>query len=267
LPTIDAARIAAVLDLVRTRKPLVQNVTNFVVMNSTANALLAIGASPAMVHAPDEAAEFARLADSVVINIGTLSTEFVAGMRAAVTGARGKGAPWVLDPVGVGATAWRTRIADDLATLGPAVIRANASETIALAGRARAATRGVDSTATGDDAHDSAALLVGTTGAVIAVTGAVDRVVDGARVASIANGDARMAQVTGLGCTATALVGAALAVEPDAFVAATAGLAWLGIAGEIAAAGSAGPGSLQVKLLDELATLDGATIAARLRLS
>ena len=264
---IDLGRIAAILERVRARKPLVQNVTNYVVMNNTANALLAIGASPAMVHAAEEAGEFAALADALVINIGTLSPPFVAGMRAAIAGARAKPIPWTLDPVGVGATRYRSEVAADLVALGPAVVRANASETIALAGLARAATRGVDSTAAASDAHEAAAALARRTGGVVAVTGAVDHVTDGARVASIANGDARMAQVTGLGCTATALVGAALAVEPDPLAAAVAALAWLGVAGEIAAATSPGPGTLQVKLLDALAALDAATLASRVRLA
>src|SRR5262245_1403364 len=264
---IDVGRISAILERVRERKPLVQNITNFVVMNSTANALLAIGASPAMVHAPEEAGEFAGLADALVVNIGTLSPEFVGGMRAAVARARARPIPWTLDPVGVGATAYRTRIAGELAALGPAVIRANASETIALAGAAREATRGVDSTAAASDAHQAAAALARATGAVVAVTGVVDHVTDGTRVTSIANGDARMARVTGLGCTATALVGAALAVEPDALAAAAAALAWLGVAGELAAAASDGPGSLQMKLLDALAALDAATLASRVRLA
>jgi hydroxyethylthiazole kinase len=201
------------------------------------------------------------------LRIGTLSAGFVAGMRAAITGARARPIPWALDPVGVGATRWRSEVAADLVALQPAVIRANASETIALAGLARGATRGVDSTAAAGDAHAAAAALARRSRAVVAVTGVVDHVTDGTRVVAIANGDARMARVTGLGCTATALVGAALAVEPDPLVAAVAGLAWLGVAGEIAAAASEGPGSLQVKLLDGLAALDEAALAARLRLS
>jgi hydroxyethylthiazole kinase len=236
-------------------------------MNSTANALLAVGASPAMVHAPEEVADFVGISNALVVNIGTLSAPWVASMKLAVEAAAARRVPWVLDPVGVGATRLRNETSAELARRRPAVIRANASEIMALAGLAGAGTRGVDSTQASGAALDAARRLAGETGAVVAVTGAVDHVTDGQRVVSIANGHAMMARVTGLGCTATALVGAALAVERDPLLACAAGLAFLGVAGELAAERSPGPGSLQLHLLDLLYALDGPALEGRLRLA
>jgi hydroxyethylthiazole kinase len=263
---IDAARIAGVLAAVRSQRPLVHNITNYVVMNSTANALLAVGASPAMVHAPEEVAEFAGISGALVVNIGTLSMPWVAAMKLAIEAAGARQVPWVLDPVGVGATRFRNETSAELAGMKPAAIRGNASEIMALAGLSAAGTRGVDSTQGSDAALDAARRLSGETGAVVAVTGVVDHVTDGERVVSIANGHAMMARVTGLGCSATALVGAALAVERDPLLACVAGLAFLAVAGELAAARSPGPGSLQVNLLDALYLLEGPALAERVRL-
>lgn len=260
-----AATPAALLARVRERGPLVHNVTNYVVMNSTANALLAAGASPAMVHAVEEVEDFAALSAALVVNIGTLSPRWVEAMRLAAARARAGGIPWVLDPVGAGATPWRTTVAAELAALRPAVIRGNASEVMVLAGQAGAAGKGVDSAHDTGDAVAPARALARATGAVVAMTGVVDYVTDGTRTIAIANGHPLMARVTGLGCTASALVGAFLAVHDDALEASVAALAVLGVAGELAAGWSPGPGSLQLHLLDALHTLDAATLTARAR--
>jgi hydroxyethylthiazole kinase len=244
----------------------VHNITNYVVMNNTANALLALGASPAMVHANEEVEEFVAISSALVINIGTLSPAWVTAMEKAARAANARGIPWVLDPVGAGATAYRTRTSDALAQLQPACIRGNASEIMALAGTAGARTKGVDSSRGSADALDASRQLAQTAGAVVAVTGATDYVTDGKQLISLANGHPLMAKVTGLGCTATALVGAALAVEKDRLAAAAAGLSFLAIAGEIAAEKSSGPGSLQLHLLDALHQLDATTIQRRLRI-
>jgi hydroxyethylthiazole kinase len=257
--------IAASLAEVRRAAPLVHNITNYVVMNNTANALLAVGASPAMVHAADEVEEFVGISRALVINIGTLSADWVVAMRAAAERARRLGVPWALDPVGVGATTFRNTVASDLAGRGPAVIRGNASEILALAGTG-ARTKGVDSTHGAKTALDAARELARRTGAAVAVTGATDYVTDGARLATLDNGHPMMARVTGMGCTATALIGAFLAVERDPFRAAIQGLTVLGIAGEVAAERSPGPGSLQMHLLDTLHVLNEATIAERARI-
>jgi hydroxyethylthiazole kinase len=262
----SAARCSAILQQIRARQPLVHNITNYVVMNNTANALLAIGASPAMVHAGEEVEEFVALSAALVINLGTLSPAWVKAMDAAACAANARGIPWVLDPVGAGATTYRTDTATALAHLRPACIRGNASEILVLAGATAAKIKGVDSAQGSAEALDAARRLAQATGAVVAVTGATDYVTDGTALLGLANGHPLMARVTGLGCTATALIGAALAVEPDRAAAAAAGLTFVALAGEIAAEKSPGPGSLQVHLLDALHQLDAATIARRLKM-
>ena len=256
------------LQRVRAEAPLVHNITNYVVMNSTANALLAAGASPAMVHAEEEVEEFVSISRALVVNIGTLSPRWVEAMRLAVRRAGERGIPWVLDPVGVGATEFRTTTAAELAALGPTVVRGNASEILVLSGSVGAAGKGVDSTASSSDALGPARTLARETGAIVGMTGATDYVTDGARTVAIANGHPLMARVTGLGCTASALVGAFLGANPgEPFIATVAALAVLGVAGEVAAERSPGPGSLQLHLLDALHAMDEATLASRARVS
>jgi hydroxyethylthiazole kinase len=238
-------------------------------MNTTANALLAAGASPAMVHAIEEVEDFTAISAALVVNIGTLSPAWVEAMRLAAARARGGGIPWVLDPVGVGATRYRTEVAAELAQLGPSVIRANASEVMVLAGvvaggEAGAAGKGVDSAHAAEEALEPARRLARESGALVAMTGAVDYVTDGTRVVAVRNGHAMMARVTGLGCTASALIGAFLAVAGgDPFDAAVAALATLGVAGEIAAERAVGPGSLQLRIIDVLYALDDAVLRGR----
>lgn len=267
-PSLD---VWAPLARLRAAGPLVHNITNYVVMNTTANALLAVGASPAMVHAVEEVEDFTAISQALVVNIGTLSPSWVEAMHLAADRARVGGIPWVLDPVGAGATRYRTDVAADLTRLGPSVIRGNASEVLVLAGAVAggdtgAAGKGVDSTHASDDALEPARRLARETGALVAMTGAVDYVTDGTRVLAVRNGHPMMARVTGLGCTASALVGACLAVaDGDPLGATVAAIAGLGVAGEIAAAGAAGPGSLQLRLLDALYALDEETLRRRAR--
>lgn len=250
------------LQAVRDNAPLVHNITNFVVMNNTANALLAIGASPVMAHATEEAAEMAALASALVINIGTLSQEWVDAMVLAMTAALGKGIPIVFDPVGAGATTFRTRICLDLINqISPTVIRGNASEMLALAG-STIKTKGVDSSAAGIDAENAAVSLAKEYACVVVVSGAVDLITDGVRINRVRNGHPMMPKVTGLGCTATALVGAFCAINRDPFIASTHAMIAMGICGEIAAAKAKGPGTLQVHLIDAFYNLDNEQIAA-----
>lgn len=262
---IDPAPLVEALARVRASAPLVHNITNYVVMNSTANALLAAGASPAMVHAVEEVEEFVDLAGALVVNIGTLSDRWVEAMHRAAARARERGTPWVLDPVGAGATRYRTAAGAALLAHAPAVVRGNASEILALAGVDGAAGKGVDSAHDASDALAPARRLAARIGGIVAVTGATDYVTDGARTIAIANGHPLMARVTGLGCTASALVAAFLAGADDALGATTAALAVLGVAGEVAAARAEGPGTLQLHLLDALHTMDGTTLAAHAR--
>jgi hydroxyethylthiazole kinase len=255
------------LQAIRQAAPLVHNITNFVAMEMVANCLLALGAAPAMVEAEEEVEDFLTSADALVVNIGTLSAGRLAAMRRAATRAAALERPWVLDPVGAGATPWRTGAATELSQLRPTVIRGNASEILALAGAATGPTRGVDSVHGTDEAIDAALHLARSRGTVVAVTGAIDRITDGARWREVHNGDPRMTRVTALGCAASAVIGAFLTVEPDPLEAAAQGLALFGLAGERAAARAAGPGSLRWRLVDELALLDEPTVRAGVKIA
>jgi hydroxyethylthiazole kinase len=249
------SQAARSLAAVRQQQPLIHNITNLVVMNVTANALLAAGASPVMAHSTEEVEEMVSLARALVLNIGTLTSDWVAAMIKAARRANTLERPVVLDPVGAGATTLRTRAARqilDAATI--TVIRGNASEIMAL-DQGTATTRGVDSVHGVADAAASAAALSKRVGAVVAVTGATDLVTDGTREVRVANGHPLMGRITGSGCSATALIAAFSAVDPDPLSATATALAFFGLAGEQAGTVAAAPGSFQVALLDALYTL------------
>ena len=253
--TILHERLASALGAVRAKSPLVHNITNYVAMNNSANALLAIGASPVMAHWTDEMEEMTAIAGALVINIGTLDTEWIEGMFAAGRAANRRGVPIVLDPVGAGATSQRTATALRLIEeCKPTVIRGNGSEIMALV-NADVKSKGVDSSASSHDALSAAKTLAHNTGAVVVISGATDYITDGTTTYTVEGGDPIMTSVTGMGCTSTALVGAFLAVESDAMVAATSAMAIMSLAGERAASYSKGSGSMQVNFLDELYNL------------
>ena len=256
----DPTAAARILAEVRRRRPLVHNIANQVAMETTCDMLLAVGASPAAVLAPEEAAAFARGADSLAANIGTLSRERLQALRGAAGAMRATGKPWVLDPVGLGGSAHRGAAARELLALRPTVLRANAGEVAVLAGADAAALRGVDATVSTDAMATAAAGLARDAGVVVAMTGKADVVADATVATRLVGGHAMMARVTGMGCGATALVAAALAVERDARTAALAALAWLAVAGEIAAARCHGPGSFRIALLDALDGLDAVSL-------
>jgi hydroxyethylthiazole kinase len=259
-------RIIDRLAEVRARRPLVHNITNYVVMNSTANALLALGASPVMAHAEEEVEEMVALAGALVLNIGTLSERWIAAMFKAAAAARSRGVPVVLDPVGAGATRLRTDTARRLlAEARPAVVRGNASEILALGG-AGAGARGVDASHTVEQARADAVDLARQFRLSVAVTGPEDFVTDGQQAARIRNGHPLMARLTGTGCAASAITGAFCAVEPDGFAAAVAALVVFGIAGELAAQGQPRPGAFQVRLFDALDEVSADHLRARARL-
>ncbi|MFP9112580.1 hydroxyethylthiazole kinase [Flavobacterium sp. RHBU_3] len=238
---------------VKQNAPLVHNITNYVVMNNTANALLAAGASPIMAHAHPEVEDMVALCGATVINIGTLSEYWVESMLKAAAKAHDLGKPWVLDPVGAGATAYRDATVAELLEYNPTVIRGNASEIMALAKASQTKTKGVDSTHQSTEAVQAALWLSQTFGAVVCISGAVDIVVSGDEKVFLKNGHELMTKVTGLGCSATALIGAFVANDAANPVQATAAaMALLSVAGELAEKQSAGPGSLQVNLLDKL---------------
>ena len=226
----------------RERKPLVHQITNYVVMNETANATLALGALPVMAHAPEEVEEMVGLAGVLVLNIGTLSSHWVEAMLAAGRAANARSVPVVLDPVGAGATAYRTdtakRILDEVDV---AVLRGNAGEVATLVGVA-AEVRGVESVGTGAAAVEVARQAARSLGVVASVTGAVDHVSDGERDAAVANGDPMLATITGTGCMSSAVTGCFLAVAKSPFDAAVEALVAFGVAGEDAARDAKGPG-------------------------
>ncbi len=243
------------LSAMRAKNPLVQNITNFVAMNIAANVMLAAGASPAMVHTSEESGDFARIASAVTINIGTLSPDFLCGMKEAAKAAREANTPWVLDPVAHFATAYRRNAVAELLVLRPTIVRGNASEIMALLG-VNSRGQGVDSGDSVLAAEEAARALAERNACVVAVTGEVDFVTDGRRSARVEGGSALMPRVTALGCSLTCLVGAYVGASPDkAFEATVAALAMFAVAGEEAAKGSQGPGSFSPLFLDQLAAL------------
>ncbi len=252
------------LQCVRNAAPLVHNITNYVAMNVQANVLLAVGASPAMVHARDEVAEFAALAQALTVNIGTADADWAAGMQAAASVMDDAGRPWVLDPVGVGATRFRQDLCDRLLALRPTVVRGNASEIRTLTGLA-AAARGVDAGDSVADAESAARALAARTGGVVAVSGSVDYVTDGARALRIANGHPMMAKITVMGCSLNGVIAAFCADQP-VLEATAAALAAYGLAGEVAGAQAAGPGSFVPAFLDALHALTPAALDAGARI-
>ena len=251
----------------RDAKPLVHQITNYVVMNETANATLALGALPVMAHARDEVEEMVELAGALVINIGTLSPHWVEAMLLAGRAATERGVPVVLDPVGAGATRYRTETAKRiLDEVDVTVLRGNAGEVATLVG-VDAEVRGVESIGAGGDPADLAQEAARALGVVASVTGPTDHVSDGERTVAIANGDPMLAAITGTGCMSSAITGCFLAVAGSPFDAAVEALAAFGVAGEDAARGAAGPGSFHVNLYDALAALDPDTLDDRANVS
>ena len=269
-PNLSAADLWSDVVAVRERSPLVHCITNLVVINLNANVLLAAGASPVMAHAHEEVQAMAGIAQALVLNIGTLEPAWIESMRLALQTASQRGIPTVLDPVGAGATAYRNASIELLLnTASPTVIRGNGSEIMSVAG-ANVQTRGVDSGAAANDALGSARALVGRTGGVVCVSGQTDHMVDGTRWALLSNGHPWMTKITGVGCSATALIGAFCAVQPDAWRATVSAMALMGVVGEVAAEKATvrkqGVGSMQVLMLDELQLLDQVTFEARLKM-
>ncbi|HZS23976.1 MAG TPA: hydroxyethylthiazole kinase [Gaiellaceae bacterium] len=255
------------LRTLRERKPLVHQITNYVVMNETANATLALGALPVMAHAVEEAEEMAGLASALVLNIGTLSERWVDAMLLAGERATARGIPIVLDPVGAGATAYRTETARRLLErLDVTVLRGNAGELATLVG-AEAEVRGVESIGASLEPAELARAAARQLGVVASVTGPVDHVSDGERVLAIANGDALLATVTGTGCMSSAITGCFLAAKPQEPLAAAAeALAAFGVAAEDAARSAHGPGTFHAHLYDALYALDPDTLDTRTRI-
>ncbi len=251
-----AQRAGENLKRLRENRPLIHNITNFVTMNYTANVLLAIGASPVMAHAREEVEEMASISRVVVLNIGTLTPDWVDSMVKAGWKANRMNIPVILDPVGSGATNLRNESVRRLINeLSITVIRGNASEVLSIASRG-ASTKGVDSIHSVDDASDAAIRLASELGMTLAITGEVDLITDGKKILRVHNGHPMMGLVTGTGCAATAVIGAFLAVDDDPFTATATALAYFGLGGEMAAGTSRGPGSFMISTLDALYNID-----------
>lgn len=259
------------LEAVRRQSPLVHNITNLVVMHITANALLALGASPVMAHAAEEVEEIAGLASALVLNIGTLSPAWVESMRLALAAATARGLPVVIDPVGAGASVYRTRTALELiAASKKPIVRGNASEIAALTGLA-AATRGVDSSMEAFAAKGAALELARAYGCVVCVSGPTDLVTDGEQCLAVTGGSPLMTRVTGMGCTASAFCAAFAAVagiiaganpETARLSATVSAMAVMSAAGGLAAGEAAGPGSFLPAFLDRVSSLSAGELAA-----
>lgn len=249
---------------IRSHAPLVHNITNFVVMNNTANALLSLGASPVMAHAAEEVEDMVSIASALVVNVGTLSPSWVEAMELAMRRAASLGVPIVYDPVGAGATPYRNSVNVRLLSAAtPTIIRGNGSEIMALAAdlapalseceTIAAQTKGVDSTASSDAALEAAKRLSSALGSVVVISGPRDYIVSGSSVQTNDHGTPMMARVTGMGCTSSALCGAFVAVRRnDPATAALHAMQTMGMAGEKALAQALGPGSFQVAFLDAL---------------
>jgi hydroxyethylthiazole kinase len=256
------------LRTLRERKPLVHQITNYVVMNETANVTLALGALPVMAHARDEVEEMVGLAGALVLNIGTLSPPWVEAMLAAGKAANAGGVPVVLDPVGVGATSYRTRTARQIVDeVDVTVLRGNQGEVATLVG-VEAEVRGVESIGVGGEPAELARTAAQRLGVVVSVTGRVDHVSDGKSVLSVANAHDLLTTVTGTGCMSSAITGCFLAVKRDGpLEAAAEALAAFGVAAEEAARDARGPGSFHVGLYDALAALEPELLDARARIT
>ncbi|NQZ78177.1 MAG: hydroxyethylthiazole kinase [Ekhidna sp.] len=248
----EKKQLSATVAALREQSPLVHNITNYVVMNNTANALLAIGASPVMAHAVEEVQEIAAISSALVINMGTLSPKWVEAMGLALEKANELGKPSVFDPVGVGASSYRTETAIKIMeTYKPSVIRGNASEIMALA-QFSSSTKGVDSTTSSENALTAAQELSKKLSNTIVISGATDFIVTNNLAAKVTTGSAMMAKVTGMGCTATSIIGSTLAVNSDHHLAAHHAMEIMGTAGNLAEEKSDGPGSFQMNFLDAL---------------
>lgn len=241
---------------IRQTSPVIHNITNYVAMSISANALLAIGASPIMSSEPEEMEDIVGLSSALTINLGCLERKQIEAMRIAAVTAVRLGKPWVLDPVGAGASRLRTNTALELISeYSPSVIRGNASEIMSLSG-ASARQHGVDSAEESRIASTYAASLARKYACIVSVSGPTDYITDGKEILSISNGDPIMPSVTAMGCTASAITASFLAVQDNALEAAANAMALMGLAGELAATSCQGPGSFAVEFIDTLACID-----------
>jgi len=248
------------LDRVRQQKPVVHHLTNWVTIYDCAQVVKTLGASPVMAHAQEEVAEMAQIASALVLNIGTLTVDFVVAMKLAAQSANQKGIPVVLDVCGAGATAMRDRKALELLNeVRINVIKGNASEVARISGES-VKTRGVDVTEVSGDLVLLAEKLATERKATVVITGKVDIATNGRQTHLVKNGHPLMTRVVGTGCMATSVIGAFAAVETDLSLAAAYALACYEIAAELAAEKASGPASFKERLFDCLYNLDRETV-------
>lgn len=250
----DLDRARPVIAAVREAAPMVHCITATVSMGLVADGLLAAGARPMMTETLQEAPVVTALADALLINFGTLSTDAAQAIPATVDAAMSRAMPWVMDPTAIGVAPIRTRMARELLVKGPTVVRGNASEILALAGQGSGG-RGADASEMAFHARGAARSVAGVTGGVVSVSGKTDLVVDARdRQAVLRRGRPELARVTGTGCLLGALVAACTAVIDDPFEAALAASTWMAVAGERAAQGNPTPrmGTFRMRLIDEL---------------
>lgn len=247
-------KIGQLLDKVRQDNPLIHSITNVVVTNFTANGLLALGASPVMAYAKQEVADMAKIAGALVLNIGTLNEQEVEAMLLAGISANQHGVPVLFDPVGAGATSYRTSTSQQIAReLDLTMIRGNAAEIANLIGE-RWEIKGVDAKEAGGNVVDLARAAATKLGTIVAISGKVDVISDGDTTYEIHNGHPILTKVTGAGCLLTSVMGAFAAVEKDCLVAGAAALVCYGVAAQLAAekAAAQGPGSFQIAFVNAL---------------
>ena len=255
------------LQTVREKNPLVHNITNFVVMNNTANALLAIGASPVMIHAHKEVESVVEISNSIVINVGTIDDYWAESMLIATKKANLLKKPWILDPVGAGISTFRNNLLKELLTYNPTVIRGNASEILALDSFSNIQGKGVDSSHQSNQAIKAAQNLNQKYGSIVCISGVSDFIISDDNIIEIKNGHEMMTKVTGLGCSATAVIGAFLGLNENPYNETISGMAVFSLAGELAEKKSNGPGSLQMNLYDTLYHLSEKDIRSYLKIS
>ncbi len=264
---MDASTLSELLRRLREKRPLVHHITNYVTVNDCANVTLFIGAAPVMAEAKEEVADMVSLAGALVLNIGTLRREQVDSMLIAGRKANELGIPIVLDPVGAGATRYRTEVAARLLQqLRIAVIKGNAGEIGTLAGTG-GVVRGVDSEGLNGDPVQVCRGLADRSGAAVVMSGAVDIATDGRRIVLVENGHEMMGRISGTGCMASSLVGAFAPTSEDRVATSVAALAAFGIAGERASRRATGPYEFKALLMDEVAALtpEGLEKEARIR--
>lgn len=263
---VDPKDVWSDIQAIKKSSPLVHNITNYVVMESTANGLLAIGASPIMAHAVDEVEDMIQIANSLVLNIGTLSPSWVQAMSLSLKAANSKGIPVIFDPVGIGATPYRTKTTHLLLAHGKVTaIRGNASEVASLTD-SHITTKGVDSLLNAIDCHDQAKALALKNKCMVWMSGATDVITDGKLSILVHNGHPFMSKVTGMGCMATAITGAFLAINADILLGCAHAAISMGVAGEIAFTNCKGPGSFKLEFLDALYNLSLDQIERHIRL-